>query len=617
MPASRKDQILLFPEDERGLVADVGAPILVSVRAVDASDLSPIADVRVRFQVLDGPLGLGTRRGSGATARTDADGVAAVPAVFVEPGAALVTADLIGVGDGEAVLFGVHSEGTTHLLVIDLPITTPAQSGAIPARVTAFDHHGMPARLSDTVLEASQGGDTFETVRLVRRGPGQYEGLFRTRRAGVWRFRAYDRTTKVVADAWTTVLPGDAKGLRFVEPPDPRRDPPYNQVWVRARIEDQFGNAVDPGRIELDLDGATTQARVNVEGEARFLVAGPPGFGFAKVQLHDSTETVPLVATDIYFAAAWIGDPGFVAVEENFTTPLFLMPPADSPLAKGKIFVKFNSRRARFAGWRPSRTAKDLGVTTETTGNSIVLTLNPRRPIAPRRRRSEPLDLGFIDWQCAEEGQTCFDVSAEFSPETPPWKKCVQQKRRRQKCLCINYIYRAGDTKGREAGRRAMRSVVRILSTQNIRRCCPSLRLDIHSCSISASDWTRKVLTKLGDSKQVKSHEQVLDLFRLNLCQRAKCMNFLMIDMDHSYADGDAGSYGPQPGTNRAFGVINPAYVDTVHNIGAHEVGHMLGLRHVNGGQGDNVMSETQPHGDNLTEKQCEDLYTFLDVFAC
>jgi hypothetical protein len=90
-----------------------------------------------------------------------------------------------------------------------------------------------------------------------------------------------------------------------------------------------------------------------------------------------------------------------------------------------------------------------------------------------------------------------------------------------------------------------------------------------------------------------------------------------MIDMDHSYADGDAGSIGPRPGSDRSFGVVNPAYVDTVHNVGAHEVGHVLGLEHVTDQQGDNVMSETQPHGDNLTEDQCKRLWTHLDQYAC
>jgi len=114
----------------------------------------------------------------------------------------------------------------------------------------------------------------------------------------------------------------------------------------------------------------------------------------------------------------------------------------------------------------------------------------------------------------------------------------------------------------------------------------------------------------------VNTGSQVDALFGLNLCQRKKCINFLMIKMDHSYADGD-GSIGPRPGSDRSFGVINPDYVDRLHNIGAHDIGHVLGLHHVLGGQGDNVLSETQPHGDNLTPEQCQQLWTHLDQYAC
>jgi small subunit ribosomal protein S2 len=93
-------------------------------------------------------------------------------------------------------------------------------------------------------------------------------------------------------------------------------------------------------------------------------------------------------------------------------------------------------------------------------------------------------------------------------------------------------------------------------------------------------------------------------------------IDFVMIDMDPGFADGYS-SIGPKTGSDRAFGAINPDKVDTVHNIGAHEIGHALGLRHEPNTAVNNVMKQYQPHGDDLTPDQCKRIYQNVDNYPC
>jgi hypothetical protein len=502
----------------------------------------------------------------------------------------------------------------THRLVLDAPPATSAGKGAVRVRVTALDRNERPVVGAELVLEASLGdGDNTTTVELTPGEPGEYGGVLRTRRAGCWSLRAQDRATKVVGTACAPVTPGPPTALRLVDEPDPRRAAPYGEVWLRVRLEDRYANAIDPEKIRCAVTGATIALTVRTDQEARFLLERRSGNGTAVARL-SAGELRQRQA--VRFAPAWIGDPGFVAVGSTFRTPVYVMPPAGRPLTKTKVTVAFNSRRARFSAWTPSEQVAGLKQTVDVRRNEVVIEVAPRRPV-PAALNPDGLELGEIEWTCSGEGATCFFVTAEMSPVSEPWKLCPSQKRERQKCVCINIINRSGDLKAMEAGDRALRDVWKILSTKNIARCCPSLRIELHHCHISAGDWRNKVIPAVGAGGQVRTHAQVDALYALDLCQRKKCINFLMIEMDHSYADGDAGTIGPRHGSDRSFGVINPDYVDSVHNIGAHEIGHALGLEHVTNSQGDNVMSETQPHGDNLTEDQCKSLWRFLDSYAC
>jgi hypothetical protein len=613
MAGARRSPPQIFPEQELLFAADVGEPIELAVRALREPGLRPARGVDVRFEVVTGPLRLGPRRFRSSTVRTDGEGRAAVSASFTERGAAIAAVDRVGGDQLDTIFLGGHSDGTTHRLALDAPAASVAEGG-IRVRVTALDHHGRPVADADVVLEAGLGGDVRETVDLVRVGPGEFEGILRTTRAGSWHLRAQDRLTHVIGDACTQLIPGPPVALRVVGEPDPRRDEPFSEVWLRSRLEDRFGNAIEPQRITCDVEGAEVVATVRADGEARFLIQRTQGHGTAVVKLGDSGKTRLTASAEILFAAAWIGDPGLITTGSTFRTPVYLMPAAGRPLTAAKVSIAFNRRRTRFSRWRPARDGPPTAA--EAERDRVVIAVEPSRPI-PVKGIPEGVQLGEVEWECTGEGETCFEVSAELSPASAPFKLCPAQKRARaRKCICINIIYRTGDVQARVAGSRVMRPVARILSsTKNVSRCCPSLRLRIRYCRISAADWRNRVVPATGEGI-VNTDDEIQRLFDLNLCQRDKCINFLMINIDRRFADG-VSSRGPRvAGGNRSFGVINPESVGRVHNLGAHEVGHALGLDHL-GDPGENVMSENQPLGDDLTEQQCEDLFRFLDTFAC
>ncbi len=613
---ANRSRLALFPDGETTFSADLGHPFEIAARVVRTPSMEPASGVGIQFEVIDGPLRLGKRRSRRLTVQTGRDGRAALPAVFAKRGAAIVALDLVPGDAGSTLFLGAHSDGVTHRVGISSPgAVTAGEPAAIPVRVTAVDRHNRPVRAPGLYLEGRLAGSDIATrIRLRRAADGEYEGVLKTVKAGCWRFRAYDALTKVTGDACLQVLPASPARIDIVGSPDPRGTVPYGETWVRARLDDKYGNPLDPHRIRLGVNGAEAKTRIQLDGSARVLIHRPQGHGRATIRLSDSGGSGLTAERTIPFAASWIGDPGFVAAGTTFQTPVFLMPPAGRAIGKATVTLEFEPKNVRFLGMTPTP-----GVTIEQSepANGLVAArVTFDRPVraahAPDGAR-----VAVCTWECAREGKTCFSATARMSPVTEPWKLCISQKRERQKCLCINIINKEGDLKGMEAGDRAMRTVVKILSTGNIKHCCPSLRIEMHHCRISNNDWRTKVVPAVGARGVINSTAQIDALFALNLCQRKKCINFLMIAMDHSWADAHAGSFGPRPGSDRSFGVINPDYVDSVHNLGAHEVGHDLGLHHVDNQQGENVMSETQPHGDHLTPTQCQELWTHLDQYSC
>jgi len=610
MPEIASPLVGIFPAGERQFACSVGDPVELAVRVLRGPDLESVPGAAVRFEVLSGPLGLGSRASKRSSSRTGDDGRASVRAAFGERGAGLIVAKLADGTEFDEVIFGGHTDGMTHRLVVSPTPPTAAERGRVAVRVTALDYRERAVSDAHLVLEAWLGdGDQTVAVELSSVEPGDYRGVLRTRRAGCWRLRAEDLSTHVVGDGYATVLPGEPTAIRLVQEPDPRSGSPYREVNVRARLVDRYDNALDPTRIGAAITGAELIETVRTDEEARFRIQRNTG-GPASLRLRAG----PLrLNRTVRFAAAWLGDPGYVTVGSTFRTPVYVTPRDGDPLTSVTVKIEFDRRRSRFDGWTPAQETSPRAI--DVAEHEVTVEFTPPRPLPPEGT-PDGLLLGEIAWRCTREGPTLFTVTARMSPVSEPWTLCPTQKRERQKCICINIINRSGDLKAMEAGDRAFRDVWRILSTANIVRCCPSLRVELHHCHISARDWRTRVLPAIGAGGEVRSKADVDALYALGLCQRRRCINFLMIAMDHSFADGHSGTIGPRP-AGGAFGVVNPDYVDRVHNIGAHEIGHVLGLHHVTDAQGDNLMSETQPHGDRLTADQCKQLWQHLDQYAC
>jgi hypothetical protein len=97
-----------------------GSPLrgAVVVQARSVNGLVPVRGVRVRFEVLQGPLDFLQSGGPFQAVQTDDNGIAAIDVVFREIGTALVVADLES-DPRQAVFFRGHTEGVTDRLLIE------------------------------------------------------------------------------------------------------------------------------------------------------------------------------------------------------------------------------------------------------------------------------------------------------------------------------------------------------------------------------------------------------------------------------------------------------------------------------------------------------------------
>jgi hypothetical protein len=493
---ARKPSLSIFPEGETTICADVGEDFEIAVHARHTPGMSPTRGAGVQFEVIDGPLRLGPRRVRKLTAEADEEGRASVSAVYVKRGAATVAVDLRRGHLGDTVFFGGHSDGMTHrLTVATWALSTAGERNTVPISVNALDLHNRPVRAADILLEASLvGSDNWTRLRLRRRPDGEYEGALRTVRAGCWRLRAYDRITKTVGEGCTQVLAANPRALRVLEAPDPRSAPPFGEVWLRARLEDAHGNPLDPHRVRCRIKGAKLKARINLDGSARFLLHRPQGSGNAVANLSDSGRSGITAIHTVPFAACWVGNPGFVGVGASFETSVYIMPPPRRAIRTATITLAFEPDNVRLLSLEPE---SGIAMQVRREKRKVVAEIAFRRPVTANEV-PDGIRIGTCTWECKRGGSTCFTATAQMSPETEPWKLCISQKRQRQKCLCINIINKEADLKAMEAGDRAMRTVVKILSTQNIKNCCPSLRINIHHCRISKADWRTKVIPAVG-----------------------------------------------------------------------------------------------------------------------
>jgi hypothetical protein len=600
------------------IALDIGQPARDVCRVAALTRRArPVRGIAIRYRILAGP-GRFPNNAREWRVRTDRQGYASVEMRTARKGSTLVAAELSG-DRTQSVFFRVNSSQCTHNLTLRAPETVPASDAVVKVSIDAIDQHNMPAAGARLTLEAGRGKDIGVRGSVRADGAGHYVGTIRLPHAGGWVLSARDEDTKVLGSRHVFVLPGRPHHIRLVGETDPRCEPPYDRVLLRAQLEDAHGNPLDPHRIRCRMGGKSVATLSIVGDEARFLVSCE-GSGSANVIMSDAESKIRRRFA-IDFAPAWLSNPGLVHVGGKFCTNLHLAPTAGRKVRKARIRLRMNSRRTAFLGFTPNPKS-GLNIEFERTSSGAMIIVTPR----DGGDNAEPLPpevfVGTCEWECLGEGRSCFVLFAAMSPESPGWELCVDQKKDREKCLCVNLIYREGDDNAIAQGRIAESVIATILSSlNNVARCCPHIKVEKHETPISAADWAASIVPNIGTradgTPAVTSAADQHKLLEGALGQRTRCLNFLMMPL--AWPDGRIGStYKPNQvgGRARGMGVVDPAGVNTDPNVMAHETGHALGLD--DGGPPENLMNPTTvPSGVRVTAAECITIWRNIDRYKC
>ena len=192
-----------------------------------------------------------------------------------------------------------------------------------------------------------------------------------------------------------------------------------------------------------------------------------------------------------------------------------------------------------------------------------------------------------------------------------PWKKCVKQKRDDYRCVCVRIIHRTGDAAARTAGINAAQNFQNMVSSKdNVSNCCPFLRVSINFCTINAAAWTATIVPAIGADNAITSDAEAVALDGVNPCLRPNCINLTMltINMPNTLGLSDQGP----PGNS----AIDPTASATDPSIGAHELGHTLGLGHDDSSP-NNIMHTVAPGGTVFSESECQTIWQNLGSYPC
>ena len=611
--SARSESLLLAPRSVVPFAGDVGATIeracevLVLRRRGQA--VVPVRGVAVRFEVLRGPLTLRTRRT--LTVRTDRSGRAAIDARFRGRGAAVVTATLASGGNG-IVDFRGTSDGMAHSLEIAECLAVAAQNGRIVLRVFARDHHGHPVERARLRMEAILKGTIGVRGTVRELGAGIYEARFRTHAAGRWHVVVQDRRTHAFGATSVTVTPARPAAVAIVSVSDPRSKPPYTRATLVARLQDRFGNTLDPARLRATVGTRRLARQVDATNATFTIDRRDPGE--VRVSVKDSRSSVACREV-VSFAPATLDMPGLIAVGSSFRSVLRLFPPNDRPLQRARVTVSFPARRARFVGFEGMA---PLGPRAQLIGRGRI-----RVDVQGEGRVPANVTLGTFDWKCLGAGETCFRVTTRMSPPSS-WYSCPSQKRHDPKTLCINFLYPGSSDTAAErvanAQKMAQQIVAILSSEENVEACCPALTLNTHMTPLSNAEM-RKIIEKLGSSKLKNPIQDSQTVVNLGLAgTRPHCFNIFMLEFDDDSGAGGWTSTGSYPRQTVIDWRVDPA-------AAAHECAHALGLDDLykykiedgqlvvtDPGPAGNLMSGTP--GKTLTREQCKTIWDHLDAYG-
>ncbi len=597
----------LSTRDFNGRVGET-LPGRIAVKAVYLDDGKPAKDVSVSIRVHQGAVTLGRNR-KGLRLRTDAGGEAKVDAVIAGPGWSLIEVRTSG-KRGQSLFFSGCSNEMTRLLYLYAQPCIPMEEGKIEVEISALNFEGEPVTGADLVLEA-HSPELFELPlegALREVGGGRYKGVIKNQRAGRITLLAQDRSSLATGSLAVTVVPGEADHFAVLGDPDPRLSKPYNELDLRVQLQDKRNNPLDPARIQA-LDESGKSIAGFLEGQTAVFKIRALGYTRVSVTLADSVSKIRESLT-IPFAATWLEQPGLVLVDETFKTPLYVLPPRDRVADHGSIEVAFDPKRVVFKEFIPTKSkAIRFNFKSRVIKKTLFLVFESSRSYTAESF-PEGMYLGDICWQCQGEGNTCFSLVGKMSPSTPPWKLCVDQKRRRRDCICVNIIYPAGNNAARNAGVQAANQVPTVISSNaNVSRCCPVLGVRVHTCALPPATINARV----GADGAVSSLAEWRALVAASPCTRANCINMTMVPFNVPTGEQGWTNVGA-PGNS----ALDPVTLPTVPNVGAHEIGHALGLNHASaGGAVGNLMHSPQPHGNQVTPAQCQTIFQTLANYPC
>ena len=202
-----------------------------------------------------------------------------------------------------------------------------------------------------------------------------------------------------------------------------------------------------------------------------------------------------------------------------------------------------------------------------------------------------------------------------------PWKWCPEQKKKNPKCICINIIHKDGDATAKSAGATAFNKTPNkvasvIGSSTNVSQCCPEVSVTVKYKAISGTDWTNKIISEIGADGKISSSAEAKKFWNddITVGHRDNCINIYMIPYKTSSSFTSEGETRIGPPGN---GSLDPGTANSVANVGAHEIGHSLGLDDDTSAPTSNLMHLPQPHGQNLTSSQCKTIWKNIDNYPC
>jgi hypothetical protein len=186
--------------------------------------------------------------------------------------------------------------------------------------------------------------------------------------------------------------------------------PPLSEVELRARLEDRFGNFLDPHRLSCTASWSLVPPRATEDRQACFPIRHVD-HGTVDVQVTDSDSRVSTQAV-IPFAAAWMEDPGAVPAGSAFRTALYAIPPAGRLARRANIAIEFPSDRAAFLGMDPSPMGSpSLSTKTTVDEHSLNIRIEGEEPVRAEEY-PDGLGVGIVIWRCLE------GLEASSGPQT-------------------------------------------------------------------------------------------------------------------------------------------------------------------------------------------------------